>query len=204
MKKILASIIIVLICSGCASIREKFNEAIGRGKESVDEKIEEVKDVVLDRDRPDNPDSELENLPFAWNEVEWCSGDNPIGDWDITVTLTGVGSGGGVVSWGYTAPLNWSTSNRIGAKPNAVAGFVVQINGKWCAAIGEWLPKGQTVQATKMFRSKREGDHKFGGSMRNFKPESGQELWFFVCGLNWKGLVNVQERSNLLKLVYKP
>lgn len=161
-----------------------------------------------DRDDNDNDsdnkdtNEDVEGLPFRWSEVEWVSGNEPVGDWPQTINMTSA-SIGHTINWSYDKPFpNWPATRAIHNHPNACLGFVTKVDGKWCAGIGEWLLPGQTVQARKALNSKRGDKTFFSGPMKDFKPESGQEFYLFVCGLNWVGQGNVKERSNLVKVTY--
>lgn len=137
------------------------------------------------------------------SSATWVNGNGPIHDWAQTVEISSVNIAGGIVSWTYAKPPgNWPSTGRIHGSPNANVGFTVNIDGTWYAAIGEWLDNGGTWQQTLLFESDRGNTRLFGAPMQNFRPSSGQELYFFVCGLNFGGIANVQERSNLVKVVY--
>lgn len=143
-----------------------------------------------------------QGLPFNWSDVEWVCGDEPVADWPQTINMTSA-SIGSTINWSYDKPFpNWPRTKAIHNSPNACLGFVTKVDGKWCGGIGEWLLPGQTVQARTALLSKRGDKTFFKGPMKDFKPKSGQEIYMFVCGLNWVGQRNVKERSNLVKVTY--
>lgn len=140
--------------------------------------------------------------PLMGESITWYSGNEPIDDWAETVKITSVNIGR-TVSWAYEiAPGNWRRTNRIHNDPNACIGWTTEIDGEMCGVIAEWLLPGQTAQARKIFKSDRGNMHAFNGKLKNFKPKSGQVFHVFVCGLNWRGVTNVKERSNAVKVIY--
>ena len=209
MKNLLVAIVSVVLFTGCASTRER---AVGLVEDIkvLSDKLDEVKDVLHVENKEEAPD---EALPFEWSEVEWCSGDADPSAWKQTLIITVFNLGkGDRISWAYKdgigpTQLGWKPSNRISCSPNAVIGWVTHADGKWLGAqAAEWLPERQEWQSRKVFQSERgdDEDHDYilNGALEHFQPSSGQEFWVFVSGLNWKGLANVQERSQCIKVKY--
>ena len=152
-----------------------------------------------------------EDLPFEWSEVKWCSsGSENVGTWPITLHIvSGDISSGDRVTWAYrdaaevAHQASWRRTKRIHREPNGCVGWVAQINGKWYGVIGEWILPGQQVQSKKMFKSDRGNKRVFEEPLKDYVPEKGQVIYFFACGLDWRLLRNVQERSTLFKMTYK-
>ena len=202
MTKTILLTLTLAILTGCA--------LFDKGKDKLrEEKDEWLEDHNFAEPDDTGPQLAPEELPFAWSDVEWCAGDQPVGGWAVTLGMVAMNVNGDLVTWSYAAgktpdSLGWKQSNRISCNPNAVIGWVTQIDGAWYGAIGEWLPKGQQWQSRKLFQSDRgdddDHDYKFRGKLKTFKPQRGHVFYAFVCGLNWKGLANVRERSNLVKV----
>jgi hypothetical protein len=151
----------------------------------------------------DGTNGVVEILPFTWDQVDWVSGDDSVGDWAITVEIAGASIGGSTVSWQYSIPPgDWARTGRISGDPNACVGWVAQIGGRWYGAIGEWLLPGMTWQTHHVFESDRGNKRMFDSPLSDYKPTSGQVFYLFVCGLNWSGQHNVKERSNLVPVVF--
>lgn len=146
--------------------------------------------------------SDSGNVPLG--SVQWVNGNSSIAGWEQTVSISSASISGNIVQWTYeTGPgSHWTSTSRIHGNPNAVVGWVANIDGTWYGAIGEWLPPGLTWQQTLMFKSDRGNTRLFGAPLQNYEPTSGQVFYIFVCGLNMGGLSNVQERSNLVRVVY--
>lgn len=146
-------------------------------------------------------DSGSSSSAIPWSSVQWVNGNGSIENWSENVQISGASVGGGVVSWTYSkAPSGWTSTGSVSGNPNGNVGWVAQINGQWYGAIGEWLLPGLTWQQTIMFESDRGNTRLFGEPLQYYRPVSGQEFYIFVCGLNFAGLSNVQERSNLVKV----
>ncbi|MFC1746193.1 DUF4214 domain-containing protein [Candidatus Riflebacteria bacterium] len=143
-------------------------------------------------------------LPVDLSGVTWVSGDTPISNWPVKVIINSASVSGGTVSWSYgTPPQNWPTTNRIANSPNACIGWITNVNGRWYGAIAEWLLPGMTVQSKILFNSDRGNKKMFHAPLRDFKARKGQVFYLFVCGMNWVGVSNVRERSNLVRVVYQ-
>jgi hypothetical protein len=136
-----------------------------------------------------------------WDQVTWVNGNGSVANWAETVKISSANVAGGIVSWTYeTPPSGWPSTGRIHGNPDANVGWVAQIDGQWYGAMGEWLKPGGTWQQTIMFESDRGNTRLFGEPLQYYRPSSGQEFYIFVSGLNFGGLSNVQERSNLVKV----
>jgi len=163
---------------------------------------------TIHRDRDDGNTIRVEeNYPWDWDRVRLACGDNNVGGWKRTILIENARIQGGNIYWDYrvNSPkiLGWPQTRKINKDPNACIGWVHQYNGNYYQVIGEWVLNGDSMQTLKTFRSHRGGnDYKFHEPLRTFKPKSGDVFWVFVCGLNWAGVGSVQERSNLLKVVY--
>jgi hypothetical protein len=162
-----------------------------------------------DKDDQDNGGNGNEDSPVPLKDVIWCSsGTAPLHTFKNTFKLTHVNFGNGTISWGYNQYgqsniPTWRGTGSINQNPNACIGFIYKDkDGKWYGAVGEWLRPHDTRQALKVFYSERHGKHLFKGHMRNFKPHKGQEMYIFVCGLNWLNLRNVLETSQLFPVTY--
>jgi hypothetical protein len=161
--------------------------------------LPEDQNDMADEDSTPTPET---SGPIAGPSLKWYSGDKPIEKWKETVRIKSA-TIGRTVSWEYeTPPGPWKRTKKIKNHPNACIGWTTEIEGEQCGVIAEWLLPGQNVQARKIFKSDRGNKKVFKGKLRNFEPKSGQVFHIFVCGLNWAGQANVQERSNAVKVVY--
>jgi hypothetical protein len=143
-----------------------------------------------------------ESIP--WDSVQWVNGNGTVAGWAETVNIDSASIAGGIVQWSYaTAPgAHWTGTPSIHGDPIGMVGWVAEIDGTWYGAMGEWLTPGLTWQQTIMFKSDRGNTRLFGPPLQNYVPASGQVFHIFVCGLNFAGLSNVQERSNLVRVVH--
>ena len=93
-----------------------------------------------------------EDLPWgSWDNVTWLDGSEPCGHWPATMKLKSFNRH---AHWAYDgAPPVWA-SRRI--NDNMCVGTIIlfmQHDGKWYAQPTEFFTQGQTMQATKIFRS---------------------------------------------------
>jgi hypothetical protein len=152
-----------------------------------------------------NPGPGSGNTPGALNQVKWLHTD--VSNWAVTANLSSVTVQNGIICMEYDKKNSWpsvSISHNSGngtvdvvANPWVFANY----NDQWYAATWEWLAVGSTCKNM----SSVAGDHikqpPFGPA--NWKPQSGQKLYFMVSGLaRFSNIKNVSERSNIVKVIW--
>jgi hypothetical protein len=95
----------------------------------------------------------------------------------------------------YDKARVWPGVDNLSANP----WIVCQHKGQWYAATWEWLRPGATL---KDMDNKSWAGHIKRSQLSDFEPQPGATYYFMVSGLCRDGRRNVQERSNLCKVVW--
>ena len=144
-------------------------------------------------------------LPFSLEEVTWLHVN--VGDWPVTATLSSVSIEGGVICLDYDKSTAWPSVQIPHNSGNGTVDVVAnpwvftEYNGQWYAGTWEWLAVGSTCKN----KTSVAGDHIKQPPLgpADWKPVSGQELYFMVSGLaRFSNIANVSERSNIVKVVW--
>lgn len=134
---------------------------------------------------------EADDLPEG---VVWLHTD--VSGWPITAALD-VEIGRSIVYKSDKANV-WPNADVEGGV-NANPWVIANVGGKWYAATHEWMRKGQwskgkhTVAGDHCKRTPLSGD---------WRPKSGETLYFGVSGLARSRVRNVQERTPFIKVIW--
>ncbi len=146
---------------------------------------------------PANPPSIADSAaPIDPIQVRWLHTD--VSGWPVTTTLHARISGGSVIL-SYDKARVWPGRDLPeGSNLNANCWIFVQRDGVWYAATWEWLRVGQTSKPT----SAVHGNQIKKSPLNNFQPVSGETYGFMVSGLARTNARNIQERSNVVMLIW--
>jgi hypothetical protein len=137
--------------------------------------------------------------PPDLNEVTWLHTD--VSQWAQTGTLSTVSLSADQICLDYNKANSWPIKDLNGTKVVGNPWIFIWENERWYAATWEWLRPGQICKS----RSAVAGDHikqsPFNGDP-HWTPKSGKTYWFMVSGLARSSLRNVEERTNLMKVVW--
>ena len=137
--------------------------------------------------------------------VAWLHTD--VTGWAQTATLSSVSIDSSHVCLDYDKANDWPIGQISGV--DAVANPWVFIwrpdlegdDGQWYGATWEWMRPGQTCKASTSVAGdhiKQSPYHPTSG----WAPSSGETLHFMVSGMARMGTPNIQERSNLVQVVW--
>ena len=142
--------------------------------------------------------------PLNLDTVTWLHVD--VGDWPETTTLN-VSLQGPNICFDYGTQNSWPTQQIPHNSGNHMIDVIanpwvfIHHQGQWYAGTWEWFVPGSACKS----KTAVAGDHikqpPFGPM--NWTPTSGETLYFMVAGLSrFSNISNVQERSNLVKIVW--
>jgi hypothetical protein len=142
---------------------------------------------------------------FSLDEVTWLHVN--VQDWPVTANLSSVSIEGGVICLEYDKANAWPSVDIPHNSGNGDVAVVanpwvfMEYNGQWYAGTWEWMGVGQVCKN----KASVAGDHIKQPPLgpADWKPASGQELYFMVSGLaRFSNIANVSERSNIVKVVW--
>ena len=178
--KSIITLLALLALGGCASIREALYDRLPN---------------VLDP-RPEAPAKPAPDSGFPAG-TKWLHTD--VSGWKQTATLGEVRISGSMIHLPYNKARVWPGKTGAGtsANVNANAWILVERGGQWYACTWEWLRPGQTSKSKSAVTGA-----KMRGELSNFTPKSGERYGFFVSGLARGAGRNVQERSQVVWMVW--
>ena len=156
-------------------------------------------------EQPPSGRPDANGVPFELNDVVWLHVD--VSQWPVTSELAEVQIDGGRICLDYDKRNTWpSTTIRHNSGTRdieVVANPWVFLNyqGTWYGATWEWLTVGSTCKNL----SAVAGDHikQFAHIPENWRPQSGERLFFMVSGLaRFPQVANIQERTNIVEVVW--
>jgi hypothetical protein len=140
--------------------------------------------------------------PFDLSKVTWLHTD--VSGWPVTSNLK-VSAGNGVINLDYDKTNSWpgveinSTQKQKKIQVNANPWVFVCRDGKWYGGTWEWLTVGTTRRNMKSVA----GDHIKQHPLRDWRPRSGETVYFMVSSLARMGNIrNVQERTPPVRFVW--
>ncbi|GEM_PF-2452311 len=136
-------------------------------------------------------------VPFDLKQANWLYQD--VSSWEVTARLN-VSFSGNRITMDYDKVNNWPLV-QFPTEPkkfNANGWIFAKEGGQWHAASWTWL------RPEKFWRDKSDvsGTTIKRAPLHNFTPQSGKTYYFMVSGLARMGLSNIQERSNVVKVVW--
>jgi hypothetical protein len=179
MKNKKALILLVVMLSGCTTLWKDI--------------YDKLTPVIID-----NPEKIEETQENEFPEGLIWLGTN-VSSWDKTANLKEVRIDSRLIQMPYDKSNEWPAREIGGLQLNANPWIIANVNGKWYAATWEWLRYGQTTKSTYAVA----GDHikrkEFGD---DWKPKAGETYGFFISGLVRSHVRNVQQRSNVIYVVW--
>jgi len=155
-----------------------------------------------DGDKNDGDTHDTGQPPFDLSKVTWLHTD--VSGWPVTSNLK-VSAGNGVINLDYDKANSWPgveinhTSGTRKIQVNANPWVFVCRNGKWYGGTWEWLTVGNTRKNMKSVA----GDHIKQHPLRDWRPRSGETVYFMVSSLARFGNIrNVQERTQPVRFVW--
>ena len=145
-----------------------------------------------------------DKIPFDLNKVKWLH--TNVSGWAVTSKLK-IKISGGTICLEHPKKSVWPsvdikhTSGKYMIPVNANPWVFVQYGGQWYAATWEWMKIGNACRNMKAVA----GDHikKSPLGPANWKPKSGEELYFMVSGLaRFSHIKNVKERTDIVKVIW--
>jgi len=143
------------------------------------------------------------DVPFDLNTVKWLHVN--VSNWPVTANLSSVTFSGSSICLNYDKANSWpsvSIPHSSGTKNVDVVAnpwVFVQHGGHWYAGTWEWLAVGKKCRNKKAVA----GDHIKKDPLKNWKPKSGDTLYFMVGALSrFPHIKNVSERSNIVKAIW--
>ena len=172
--------------------------------ERIGREIKDARDAreEAEQDGPDTPSenpskdpSKKANVSEFPDGITWLHPD--VSSWPVTSGLS-VSVGTSRITLDYDKANVWPAREEAGATVNANPWVVAEIDGTWYAGTWEWMRYGQTVKnrvinGGHVKRSPMDGD---------WEPEQGQRFGIFVSGLIRGRTRNVQERTELVWVVW--
>ena len=154
-------------------------------------------EITVHCEEPEEPQSPPG--PPNLNEVTWLHTD--VSQWAQTGTLSTVGVSADQICLDYNKANSWPIKDFNGVEVVGNPWIFIWEDERWYAATWEWLRPAQICKS----RSAVAGDHikqsPFNGDP-HWTPKSGETYWFMVSGLARSALRNVEERTNLRKIVW--
>ncbi len=136
---------------------------------------------------------------FDLNDVTWLHSD--VSGWSQTATLSSVTVSGDEICLNYNKADTWTVTNYGDVEVVANPWVFIWQDDQWYGATWEWLRPSQTCKSA----SSVAGDHikqdPF-GEHDGWVPTSGETFYFMVSGLARTSLRNVEERSNVVQVVW--
>ena len=159
-------------------------------------------DAKNDGDKNDGDTHDTGQPPFDLSKVTWLHTD--VSGWPVTSNLK-VSAGNGVINLDFDKTNSWPgveinhTSGTRKIQVNANPWVFVCRDGKWYGGTWEWLAVGKTRKNMKSVA----GDHIKQPPLRDWRPRSGETVYFMVSSLARFGHIrNVQERTQPVRFVW--
>ena len=137
--------------------------------------------------------------PLVFEEVRWLHTD--VSAWAETAVLASVTFPDGQICLDHDHADAWPHGEISGVVVAANPWVFIWHENQWWGATWEWMRPDQTCKN----RASVAGDHikqsPFDAAS-NWRPTSGQVLYFMVSGLARSGMRNAQERSNPVRVVW--
>lgn len=141
-------------------------------------------------------DEETVSEPPPLDQLVWLHSD--ISSWPQTRTLSAVTVSDSQICMENDGVHEWPIETFDGTELVGNPWIVLEFEGVWYAATWEWLRPGQECKN----RASVNGDHIKKDPLKNWSPESGETYWFMVSGLARFSERNVEERTNLVPVVW--
>jgi len=171
----------------------------------VEKKLDDfVEDIVAREEKPE--DLPVRDVPeethekeegFDWGKVNWLNGCD-ISKWKVTGDLK-VSLSGNKITLDYSNKNIFPAVNFGEGVVAANAWLFVQAYGKFYGSTWEWLRPGQTVK----MKSAVDGSHIKMKPMDKWSPQPFDEIWFCVAGLSRGHMRNIEQRTNVVKVVWQ-
>lgn len=142
--------------------------------------------------------AETPTFPTDFAGVQWLHTD--ISEWPATSNLSSIKVTAETVILTHNKTTIWPGSNEAETEAEVSSNpwiFVYQ-EGTWYAATWEWLRPNQITK----YRYAVNGDHINKAPLDTFVPVPGETYYFMVSGLARFSARNVEERSNVVKIVW--
>ncbi len=153
-------------------------------------------------DKNDSDTHDPVQPPFDLSKVTWLHTD--VSGWPVTSNLK-VSTANGVIHLDFDKTNSWPgveinhTSGTRKIQVNANPWVFVCRDGKWYGATWEWLAVGNTRKNMTSVA----GDHIKQPPLQNWRPRSGEAVYFMVSSLARFGNIrNVQERTPPVRFVW--
>ena len=122
-----------------------------------------------------------------------------VSNWPVTSRLSEVRVDSQFIHMPYDKARVWASRSMNGTAVNGNPWVVFEYENQWYAATWEWLRPGQTSK----LRTSLDGGHiKQNAIPANWRPSSGQKIYIFISGLARSPMRNVQERTNLVEVIW--
>ena len=141
--------------------------------------------------------------PETWlpelDEVTWLHTD--VSEWSQTATLSSVTVDNGQICLDYDMADEWPIYDYDGTEVVANPWVFIHHEGQWYGATWEWMRPSQICKSSDSVAGDHIKQSPFDAES-GWKPTSGQTYWFMVSGLARLDSRNVEERSNLVSVVW--
>jgi hypothetical protein len=135
--------------------------------------------------------------PIDLSKVTWLH--TNVSKWAVTADLKSVKIGSTTITLDYDKACVWPGQTvNDGPEVNANPWIFINLSGTWYGATWEWLKTCQTVKNLYAV----DGSHIKMPPLDTWHPVSGEVYYFMVSGLARQTQRNVEERSNLVKVVW--
>jgi len=136
---------------------------------------------------------------FDLNDVTWLHSD--VSGWSQTATLSSVTVSGDEICLNYNKADTWTVTDYGDVEVVANPWVFIWQNDQWYAGTWEWLRPGQTCKNVDSVAGSHITQDPF-GEHDGWVPTSGETFYFMVSGLARTSLRNVEERSNVVQVVW--
>jgi len=197
MRKLFLVLVSVIFLVGCTTDEQMIRDVIEDYIENTDIPVNPVDPIPAPLPIPDiepAPTPIPEPVPtdtFDLNKVKWLH--TNVSGWDITTTLT-VSVDDNFLHLDYQG-VTWHPVANLSGN----LWVFLKYQDKWYGATCEWLRHNQSVKQKKCVN----GDHIKQTPLQNWAPTRGETLYFMVSGLCRDSKRNVQQRSNLYKVIWR-
>ncbi|MBI4049336.1 MAG: hypothetical protein HY395_00765 [Candidatus Doudnabacteria bacterium] len=138
--------------------------------------------------------------PTTINESDIIWIDRDVGGWAQTANLgVSLNLAGGQITLDSSKKNEWPAIRPDEDEVNANAWILVWRQGKWYAGTWEYMRPGQDTKSTQNLQNL--GALK--GELSNFIAQPGETYGFMVSGLARNDLSNVEERSNIVMVLWQ-
>jgi hypothetical protein len=131
--------------------------------------------------------------------VTWLHSD--VSGWSQTATLSSVTVSGDEICLNYDKADSWTVTDYGGVEVVANPWVFIWQNDQWYGATWEWLRPSQTCKAASSVAGSHIKQDPF-GEHDGWVPTSGETFYFMISGLSRTSVRNVEERSNLVQVVW--